>query len=212
MRTLPRYTRKTERGASLLLTSLAVRTAPFALLFLLAAAAALAQPITQAQRLRWAAFSSAGAPSLAAGAFTSAISTAQNNPPEYGPHWDGYGKRQALRLSGAAASSLMEAELGALWGENPRYRRATATSPKSRVWHAVKTAFLAYDRNGNAMPAYARFIAVPTSNVIANSWRPDSQRTIGETSGRIGLGFLSRIAANSFAEFWPDIRRKLRKK
>lgn len=182
------------------------------LLFLIAGAAAFSQPITQAQRLRWAAFSAVGAPSMAGGAFTSAIATAMNNPPEYGPHWDGFGKRNTLRLSGAATSSLMEAELGALWGENPRYRRAMTASTKGRLWHAVKTAFVSYDRGGNVMPAYARFIAVPASNVISNSWRPDSQRTVGQTTGRISLGFLSRIAANSFSEFWPDIRRKLRKK
>jgi hypothetical protein len=185
------------------------------ILLALITAAAFAQsspPVTQLQRLKWATVSTIGAPNLAAGVFTSAFSTAQNNPPEYGTHWDGYGKRQALRLTGAATSSLMEAELGALWGEDPRYRRATSTSAKSRVWHAVKTAFVAYDRNGKTIPAYARFIAIPTSNVIANSWRPDSQRTVGETTTRISLGFLSRITANTFAEFWPDIRRKLRKK
>ncbi len=181
------------------------------LLFVFATTVAFSQSITQADRLKWATFSSVGPPSLAAGVFTSAFSTAQNNPPEYGPHWDGYIKRQGLRLTGAVTSSFMEAELGALWGEDPRYRRATVTSTKGRVWHAVKTAFLSYDRNGNAMPAYARLIAVPTSNVIANSWRPESQRTAGETTTRISLGFISRIAANSFAEFWPDIRRKLKK-
>ena len=169
-------------------------------------------PVTQAQRLKWATLASVGPPSLAAGVFTSAFSTAQNNPREYGPHWDGYIKRQGLRLTGAAASNLMEAELGAMWGEDPRYRRAAAGSAKGRVWHAVKTAFLAYDRNGNTMPAYARFVAVPTSNVIANSWRPDSQHTVGQTTTRISLGFVSRIAANTFAEFWPDIRRAIRKK
>jgi hypothetical protein len=183
------------------------------ILFFVATSIAFAQqPITQIQRLKWAAFSSVGPPSLAAGAITSAISTAQNNPREYGPHWDGYFKRQALRLPGSAVSGLMEAELGALWGEDPRYHRATTKSAKGRVWHAVKTAFLAYDRDGKAMPAYARFIAVPASNVIANSWRPDSQRTVGQTSTRISLGFVSRISANTFAEFWPDIRRALRKK
>jgi hypothetical protein len=181
------------------------------LLFLLLTAPAFSQSITQVERLKWATFSSVGPPSLAAGVFTSAVSTAQNNPPEYGPHWHGYIKRQGLRLTGAVTSSFMEAELGAVWGEDPRYRRSTATSFKGRTWHAVKTAFLSYDRNGNAMPAYARFIAVPASNVIANSWRPESQRTFGETSTRISLGFISRIAANSFAEFWPDIRRKLKK-
>jgi hypothetical protein len=182
------------------------------LLFVFAASLAFSQSVTQQQRLKWATFSSVGPPSLAAGAITSAISTGRNNPSEYGPHWDGYFKRQGLRLTGAVTSNFMEAELGALWGEDPRYRRATVTSAKGRAWHAVKTAFLAYDRNGKSMPAYARFIAVPSSNFISNSWRPDSQRDFEQTTGRIGLGFLSRIAANSFAEFWPDLRRKLGKK
>ncbi len=179
-------------------------------LFILATAIAAAQsssPITQAQRLKWATFASVGPPNLAAGVFTSAFSTAQNNPREYGPHWEGYGKRQGLRLTGAVTSNFMEAELGALWGEDPRYRRATGKTANGRVWHAVKTAFLSYDREGHTMPAYARFIAVPTSNVIANSWRPDSQHTANQTMTRVSLGFISRIVSNSFVEFWPDIRK-----
>ena len=146
-----------------------------AVILLLAATIGFGQngvPITQAERIRWAALASVGAPSLAAGVFTSAVSTGLNKPPEYGTHWEGYGKRQALRLTGTTTSALMEAELGALWGEDPRYRRAIVTSPNGRVWHAVKTAFLAYDRNGHPMPAFARLIAVPASNVIANSWGP----------------------------------------
>ncbi|MFM2124487.1 MAG: hypothetical protein RL328_938 [Acidobacteriota bacterium] len=165
---------------------------------------------TQGQRLKWATLATAGAPNLAAGVFTSAISTAFNNPREYGPHWDGYGKRQALRLTGASTSNFMEAELGALWGEDPRYRRSTAGTVKGRVWHAVKTAFLSYDRQGHLMPAYARYVSVPASNVLANAWRPDSQHTAGQTSMRVTLGFLSRVSSNTFAEFWPDIRRRLR--
>jgi hypothetical protein len=181
------------------------------LLFFIAAAIAFSQPVTQAERLKWATLASVGPPNLTAGVFTSAISTAQNEPPEYGPHWDGYFKRQGLRLTGAATSSFMEAELGALWGEDPRYRRSTSTSAKGRAWHALKTAFQSYDRDGNTMPAYARFIAIPASNVLANTWRPESQRTAGETTTRISLGIFSRIAANSFAEFWPDIRRLIGK-
>ncbi len=184
-------------------------------LFLLAftavlAAAQSAAPYaapTQAQRLKWATFASVGVPNLAAGVFTSAYSTLQNSPPEYGPHWEGYGKRQALRLTGAATSNLMEAELGALWGEDPRYRRATTKGVKSRLRHALKTSVQAYDREGRAMPAYGRFIAIPTSNILANTWRPDSQHSVGETTTRISLGFVSRITSNVFAEFFPDLRR-----
>jgi hypothetical protein len=189
------------------------------LLFLIGTSIAFSQttptplsPITSAQRLQWAAYSSVGPPSIAAGALTSAYSTATNSPREYGPHWDGYGKRIGLRITGAATSTFMEASIGSLWGEDPRYRRAAVTGAKNRIWYAVKTAFVAYDRNGKAMPAYARFIAIPSSNVISNAWRPDSQRTVGDTTARVGLGFLSRIAANTFAEFMPDIKKKFRRK
>jgi hypothetical protein len=173
------------------------------------AAAQTLPPATQAERLKWATYSSVGPPSLLAGVFTAALSTAQNSPEEYGPHWDGYGKRQLLRLPGAAVSNLMEAELGTLWGEDPRYRPSNLKGVKRRIWFAFKTSFQSYDRDGKLMPAYARFAAVPASNVIANSWRPDSQRTAGETTFRIGLGFLSRIAANTFSEFWPDVQGKM---
>ena len=165
------------------------------------------QPPTQTHRLKWATFSTIGAPNLIGGVFTSAISTAQNRPPEYGTQWAGYGKRQALRLSGSATSNLMEAELGALWGEDPRYRRATTKGVKSRLWHALKTSVQAYDREGRAMPTYGRFIAIPASNILANTWRPDSQHSVGETTTRISPGFVSRITSNMFAEFFPDLRR-----
>ncbi|MEO8100171.1 MAG: hypothetical protein ABI811_20895 [Acidobacteriota bacterium] len=179
-------------------------------IFLLSSVAAYAQtvppPITQAERLKWATVSTVGAPSLLGGAITSGFSTAINSPPEYGTHWEGYGKRNGLRLSGAAASNLMEAELGGLWGEDPRYRRIGTGPAKTRVWHAVKAGFTASNRKGNTMPAYARYIAIPVSNVISNTWRPDSQHTAGQVTTRISLGFISHISANVFAEFWPDIQ------
>jgi hypothetical protein len=106
----------------------------------------------------------------------------------------------------------MEAELGALWGEDPRYHRAPTREFKGRVWHSIKTAFIAYDRQGDPMPAYARLIAVSGSNALSNTWRPDSQRTAGETMGRIGYGFLGRLTSNAFAEFWPDVKKMIKRK
>jgi len=56
------------------------------------------------------------------------------------------------------------------------------------------------------MPAYARYIAVPSGNLISNRWRPDSQATFSDVWVRTGLGFLSRIIGNAFSEFFPDLR------
>lgn len=169
-------------------------------------------PLTPRERLRWITISTIGPANLAAGMVTSAYSTGTNSPPEYGPHWDGWGKRQGLRVTGSAASNLMEAGMGALWGEDPRYHAAPTREFKGRVMHVIKTTFLSYDRNGNQMPAYARFIAVPGSNILSNTWRPDSQRTVSDTSWRIGYGFAGRMGSNAFAEFWPDIKRLVFKK
>jgi len=56
------------------------------------------------------------------------------------------------------------------------------------------------------MPAYARFIAIPSSSALASAWRPQSERTLGNVGARIGLGVLGRMGADAFTEFWPDVR------
>jgi hypothetical protein len=170
------------------------------------------QSPTQLQRLKWATIATVGPASIGGGAITSAFSTWGNNPPEYGPHWDGWGKRQALRLGGASTSNFMEAELGALWGEDPRYRRAPQGSFKNRTWFVVKSAFVAYNKDGHTMPAYARYASVTGSNILGNTWRPDSQHTARETTSRIYIGFLSRMASNAFVEFWPDVRGRIKRR
>src|SRR5215813_7870015 len=76
-----------------------------------------ARSITGKQRFLWVVYGTVGPKNLATSVFTAAIQTAQNRPEEYGPHWDGYGKRFGLRLTGVVSERLMEAGLGALWDE-----------------------------------------------------------------------------------------------
>src|ERR1041384_6179563 len=131
--------------------------------------------MTRKQRLEWFARSTVGPQSLASGLFTAAIGTASNSPREYGPHWDGYGKRYGIRLSGVSTSNAMEAGLGALWGEDPRYFPTHDQDIKGRIFNTIKTTFTAPRPDGHYAPAYARFIAIPSSNFLANTWRPDSE-------------------------------------
>lgn len=167
------------------------------------------QLITGEERAKWAVKTTIGPQSLAAGLFSSAISTAANSPEEYGTHWDGYGKRYGLRLTGVATSNLMEAGLGAIWGEDPRYFRAADGPVGDRIRHIVKYTFFARDRDGNDRLAYARLAAIPGSNVISNAWRPDSTTGASDVLIRTGLGFAGRMGGNAFMEFWPDVTRRL---
>ena len=134
-------------------------------------------PITPEGRARWFVSSTIGPSSLIAGVFTAGKQTLTNSPEEYGTHWDGFGKRYGLRLTGRATSNLMEAGIGSLWGEDPRYFREPGQSIKRRLGNIVRGVVLAHDREGREMPAYARYIAIPGSAYVSNAWRPDSRLT-----------------------------------
>jgi len=181
----------------------------------LASAAAFAQttlpPLSTEVRVKWATIGTVGPANLAGGVVSSGWSTFFNRPPEYGPHWDGFGKRYGIRLVDGAISNSMEAGLGALWGEDPRYYpMRSSESPGRRIKYAVKQAFLARDRNGKTMPAYARYAAYTGSSFLSNAWRVDSDSQASDALFRTGLGFTARMTSNLFTEFWPDIIHILR--
>ena len=150
-----------------------------------------------------------GPPSLLAGAISAGWGTLLNHPPEYGTHWDGFGKRYGMRLTGVATSNTMEAGLGMLWGEDPRYFRDEGQPFGHRLRHVVKMTFLAESRSGGTMPAYARFVAVSGSNFLSNTWRADKEADTGHALARIGLGFMGRMSKNAFLEFWPDVKERV---
>jgi hypothetical protein len=167
------------------------------------------QPITGEQRLKWFAKSTVGPQSLGSGLLTSAIGTARNSPQEYGGSWTGFGQRYGMRLTGISTGNAMEAGLGSLWGEDPRYFRAPNRSMKSRIGNAVLMTFAARRRDGQLGPAYARFAAIPGNNFLSNTWRADSESSAGDAAMRTLWGFLGRMASNAFQEFWPDISKRV---
>ena len=170
------------------------------------------QPIAGKQRLKWVVKGTVGPESLGKGLFLAGIATAQNRPPEYGPHWEGFGKRYGMRLTGVATDHVMEASVGALWGEDPRYFHSLDHDFRSRMKHAVFSTFTAPRADGHMAPAYARFIAIPGSNLLSNTWRPERTDTASDAGKRIVLAFAGRVAGNVFKEFWPDIKRRISRK
>ncbi len=166
-------------------------------------------PPTNADRWKWAVQSTIGPASLAGGLFSAAWGTEFNRPSEYDTHWKGFGERYGLRLTGVAASNVVEAGLGAAWGEDPRYFREPDRSFGHRLRHAATMTFVAKGRNGKYMPAYARYTAIVGTNYLSNTWRPDSDATESRTAVRVGLGFLGRFSGNLWAEFWPDVKNRI---
>ncbi len=162
--------------------------------------------ITSRQRVRWVLTNSIGPEHLAGGIFSAGFGTALDRPREDGPHWAGFGERYGIRLTGIVPGNIMEASIGAVWGEDPRYFRVSDEHFSARVMNIVKQTFATRRRNGAFGPAYARFMAVPANNFLSNAWRPDSEANNHDAVLRSLEGFAGRMAANAFEEFWPDVR------
>jgi hypothetical protein len=165
------------------------------------------EPITGRQRFQWFARSTVGPEGLAAGLFSAGFGTAINRPTEYGPHWGGFGKRNAMRLTGISTGNAMESALGSWWGEDPRYFRAAGQPFKGRMKNVVLLTFAARQSDGGLAPAYARYLGNAGNNFLSNTWRADSESGAGDACVRILLGFAGKVGSNAFAEFWPDARK-----
>jgi hypothetical protein len=157
-------------------------------------------PITNRQRLRWFLTNTIGPQHLAGGVITSAFGTAVDRPKEYGPGWAGFGDRYGMRLTGIVTGNAMEASIGTLWGEDPRYFRVPDQPLKARVRNIVRLTFVARRGDGNFAPAYARYIAVSGNNFLSNT-HDAVLRTLE--------GFAGRMASNAFEEFWPDLKSRV---
>ena len=164
--------------------------------------------ITPKQRVQWAMTETFGPESLLVGGWSAGIGTARDHPPEYGPHWEGFAKRYGIRFSGVATSNAMEAGLGALWGEDPRYVRNPLLPFKRRIGNVFLFSLMARNRHGQLMPAYARYIAIPGNNFLSNTWRVSSDATTRAALARTGYGIAGDICGNAWNEFWPDVKRR----
>ncbi len=162
--------------------------------------------ITGGQRVKWFVDSTVGPETLTVGLFTASFGTARDMPQEYGSSWAGFGKRYGMRLTGVSTGNAIEAGLGAIWKEDPRYFPAYHQPFKGRLENVVIMTFLAHNRNGQLTPAYARYISTPGNNFLSNTWRADSEANTRSALLRTVWGFLGLMGKNSFTEFWPDVQ------
>jgi hypothetical protein len=163
-------------------------------------------PITPRQRLRWFITNTIGPAPLAEGVFSAAIGTAMVRPLEYGSHWGGFADRYGMRMTGIVPGNAMEAGLGAIIGEDPRYFSARGLPFKQRFVNVFRLTFLAQHDDGSVGLAYARYSAILGNNLLSNSWRASSEANLHDALIRTAGGFASRAAANAFEEFWPSIK------
>jgi hypothetical protein len=164
-------------------------------------------------RVNWIVMGTIGPQSLLfVGPLSAGWNTRFNMPSEWGQSWSGFQKRYVQRLADVAISNTIEAGLGAIWGEEPRYIPSGRRGIKARARYVIVTTFMAQRPDGRLGPAWGRYAGNTLNNVIENTWLPPSATTRSQTILRSASGMLSRMGGNAWSEFWPDVRRLLLKK
>lgn len=166
-------------------------------------------PPTTSERVTWVVRGTVSIPVIGVNAIDSVWSTRVNWPEEWGRGPKGFARRFADETAYGTISDAIEAGVGTLWGEDPRYRRAAAGTTWRRVHHAMVSTVLAPRRDGHLAPAWGRFGAIAAATGIENTWLPPSARTPGSTVWRVADDLIWRAASNVWDEFWPDVRRRL---
>lgn len=170
-----------------------------------------APAITSGGRVTWVATSIIGPQSLAAGIFLAGTETALAFPPEWGRTASGFGRRYASRDGAIAISNGVEASLGALWGEDPRYSQCRCEGIRRRAAHAARLSVFAVRADGSVAPAWGRYAGTITDNFAQNTWLPPSGRTWQQMALRQAGAVGGRFVGNLWAEFWPDVRRHFKR-
>jgi hypothetical protein len=149
---------------------------------------------------------------FARSAFTAALAQWLDTPPEWGQGMAGYGRRYGHRIGNRAVESGIGFGVSSVLRQDPRYFRNPGGGTGGRLWNAVSQVAVTRTDSGGKTFSTWRFAGNYGGQFVSNTWRPERQRTFGNTMVRGSLSIAFDAAANVFKEFWPDIRRRVLKR
>jgi len=136
----------------------------------------------------------------------------RNFPTQWGRSYSGFGKRVASQYGQFVLSELIEGGVQAIHKEDPRYFRLGEGSFVHRLKYSLIATFWVPKPGGGHTFAYSVPAGVYGSWAIATRWNPPDLQTPWKIVqwGSVGMGV--KVSANSFREFWPDIKFRVFKK
>lgn len=131
-----------------------------------------------------------GPTALAKRVFTAGLSTARNSPEEWGPHWEGFGRRFASSTGKSAIKNTTIYALDEAFKLDSKFYRSQKRDFGSRLTNALISPVTATDKNGKRVFGFPRLAGTYASSIIAaETWYPDRYSyKNGLRSGTISLG------------------------
>jgi hypothetical protein len=122
----------------------------------------------------------------------------------YGQGAAGYSKRFAAKfVDGRSSDLLTHAVFPALLHQDPRYYYQGSGSIKSRLMHAVRSAFVTRSDSGRPVPNYSYLLGDICAGALSNLYYPQANRGAHLVFTNAAVGLAGRLATNLMREFLP---------
>ena len=134
--------------------------------------------------------------------FAAGIEQANNSYSGYGQGAAGYSKRFAAKFADGRSSDLLtHAVFPALLHQDPRYYYQGSGSVKSRIAHAVGSAFVTRSDSGRSVPNSSYFLGDLCSGALSNLYYPKANRGTNLVFTNAAVGLAGRVGTNLMREF-----------
>ena len=143
---------------------------------------------------------------------TAGISQATNTRKEYGQGMSGYSKRYGADFADAFTNELFTVGVfPALLREDPRYFRMGRGGGLRRTGYALSRILVTRTDAGGRRFNFSEVMGNLASGAISTPYYPKSERGFGNIANRAGFQIGYDALFNVLKEFYPDIKKKLRR-
>ena len=168
-------------------------------------------PLSSTQKFELFLDKSISPPQILSSAAGAGISEARGTFAGYGQGGEGFGKRfGASMASGASSHFFGTFLLPAILHDDPRYFVRLNGGFKLRAAHALRRVFVIPTDAGNEHFNWPGTLGPMAAEGLANTYLPDSERTVGKTFERYGVRVGFGAVNNLLKEYWPTIFKNLR--
>jgi hypothetical protein len=167
---------------------------------------------TLGERLRYEARGVVGLGSLASALAAAGIQQWNGSPQEWGQGASGYGQRVGYYYAQLASAKALEFGIGAMLHEDPRPALSNKRGAWIRTWWAIRHTFIVPNDNHGETVAIFRLAGAYGGAFMSNIWYPDGANGTGDALVRGSLNLAGAVGNSIAREFWPDVKRRIRKK
>ncbi len=161
-----------------------------------------AAPLTVKQKFLFAVRGTFDPVAMVGVGFGAGIEQATNAFSGYGQGASGYAKRYAAKFTdGRTSDFLTHAIFPSMLHQDPRYFYQGSGSFKSRLAHAVGSAFFTRNDGGFTQPNYSYLLGDFSSAAVSNLYYPRANRGAGLVFTNAAVGLAGRIGGNVLREF-----------